>query len=122
MNRTLDGDIHYSNGDLEISQCVWCQHRLSNGRRCRAFPGGIPDAILRNRHDHRLPYEGDSGLRFEPEVVEIEFVDVDDAIDEVPLNVELAIAVARSGRIGADDENAEDGDDAIEGDRISATG
>ena len=66
MNRTLDGDIHYSNGDLEISQCVWCRHRSSDGRRCRAYPDGIPDAILMNRHDHRSPYKGDSGLRFEP--------------------------------------------------------
>ncbi|MGD8441011.1 MAG: hypothetical protein PVG53_10775 [Holophagae bacterium] len=120
MNRTLDGDIQYSNGDLEISQCVWCRHRSSNGRRCRAYPDGIPDAILRNRHDHRLPYEGDSGLRFEPEIVEIEFVDVAEPNEDIPLSVELALAVARSGgRVTTDDDDDEDESD---GDRLSATG
>ena len=122
MNRTLDGDIHYSNGDLEISQCVWCRHRSPDGRRCRAYPDGIPDAILRNRHDHRSPYEGDFGLRFEPEVVEIEFVDVGDRADDIPLSVELAIAIAGSGRTESDDDPSEDTDDETEDDRLSATG
>jgi hypothetical protein len=32
---------------------------------CEAFPLGIPDAITRGR-DHRMPYRGDHGIRFQP--------------------------------------------------------
>ncbi len=50
-------------------QCLACRH-LRDGRdpamACAAFPSGIPDAILTNRHDHRQPFEGDGGVRFEP--------------------------------------------------------
>lgn len=77
MNQTHFGDIHFHDGELGISQCVWCRHRATDGRHCRAFPGGIPEAIIKNRHDHREPYDGDQGIRFEPESVEIEFVEVE---------------------------------------------
>ena len=36
------------------------------GRRCEAFPDGIPEAIWSNRVDHRQPVEGDHGLRWTP--------------------------------------------------------
>jgi hypothetical protein len=37
--------------------------------RCTAFPGGkgIPDAILTDEADHRQPYDGDRGVRWEPQ-------------------------------------------------------
>ena len=35
--------------------------------RCDAFPNGIPTPILLSQADHRKPYEGDKGIRFEPE-------------------------------------------------------
>ena len=56
-------------------QCLWCRHfrtnisgvdDLANGWRCDAYPKRIPDAILDNEVDHRQPYEGDSGIVFEP--------------------------------------------------------
>lgn len=97
MNRTFTGDVQYHDGEIGISQCVWCRHRSADGRRCRAFPNGIPEAIQKNRHDHRHPYQGDSGVRFQPEVVEIEFVDVETEPEFVPLSAELAVAVARAG-------------------------
>lgn len=50
--------------DLNVSQCVLCRHARPGGG-CAAFPGAIPDAILLNRHDHRRPYPGDGGVRFE---------------------------------------------------------
>lgn len=33
---------------------------------CAAFPKGIPEAITSRRRDHRLPFRGDKGIRFEP--------------------------------------------------------
>jgi hypothetical protein len=54
--------------DLVITQCVFCRRRGGDrpGPGCEAFPAGIPDAILTNRADHRRPYSGDGGIRFEP--------------------------------------------------------
>ncbi len=96
MNRTLIGDVQFEDGEIGLSQCVWCRHRADDGRRCRAFPKGIPDAILKNRHDHRYPYDGDYGVRYEPETVEIEFVDVETDDEFVPLSAQLAVAQAAS--------------------------
>ena len=97
MNRTLSGDVQFENGEIGISQCVWCRHRSEGGQRCTAFPGGIPVAILRNRHDHRHAYDGDHGVRFEPEVVEIEFVDVDGEADSPAADTDFEIVTPGGG-------------------------
>ena len=34
---------------------------------CAAFHARIPLAILSGQFDHRQPYEGDGGIRYEPE-------------------------------------------------------
>lgn len=55
---------------LLAPQCVRCKHwpRVTSvkGLPCDAFPDGVPDVILRGEHDHREPYPGDNGIRFEP--------------------------------------------------------
>src|SRR4051794_38674198 len=46
------------------SLCDLCKHR--QGRKCAAFPEGIPVEIREMFVDHRLPYPGDRGITFEP--------------------------------------------------------
>jgi hypothetical protein len=52
-------------------QCARCRHLWNDppskgGPRCAAFPKGIPAAILSDRYNHKQPYKGDRGIRFEP--------------------------------------------------------
>ena len=57
------GTVHFT----RPAQCRICKH-LRDARlwTCDAFPYGIPAAILSNRFDHRNPFPGDHGIRFEP--------------------------------------------------------
>ncbi len=55
---------------MSLTPCVACAHlRLDGTGRwaCQAFPRGIPAAILEGRIDHRQPYPGDGGVRFQPD-------------------------------------------------------
>jgi len=52
-----------------IPQCDTCKHFNYNrrGNYCAAFNDTpIPLEILHNQFDHRQPYEGDNGIRWEP--------------------------------------------------------
>jgi hypothetical protein len=48
--------------------CSLCKHhhRDTHPPTCDAFPERIPREIRLMRVDHRLPYAGDHGIRFEP--------------------------------------------------------
>ena len=53
---------------LPTSQCARCKHFRADVREanvCAAFPDGIPLDIIADRHDHKLRYLGDHGIRFE---------------------------------------------------------
>ena len=64
----------YRPGGLGGSLCLSCQHTLPGGAWCAAFPppGEIPQAILLNTFDHRIPYPGDQGIQYEQRTEEDE--------------------------------------------------
>lgn len=45
-------------------QCLTCRHYLGSGA-CVAFWDGIPEEIFTGEHDHRQPFPGDGGYRWE---------------------------------------------------------
>ena len=52
--------------------CIFCKHMHADGRSCDAFRDGIPDDLRfsdlgsnKPPYDHRKPYPGDNGIRFE---------------------------------------------------------
>lgn len=46
-------------------QCHSCKHWHEGTLTCDAFPGGIPVGFFTGRFDHRKPYPGDNGIRYE---------------------------------------------------------
>ncbi len=51
-----------------MPQCTFCRHFLGfDGTvgKCRAFPDGVPTAILDNKFDHKQSYPGDHNIRWE---------------------------------------------------------
>ncbi|HMO03908.1 MAG TPA: hypothetical protein PKC67_02525 [Kiritimatiellia bacterium] len=57
---------------ITIPRCLTCKHYIgATGQEfvCKAFPNGIPDAIIDGEFDHTQPYEGDGGIRFEEKIM-----------------------------------------------------
>lgn len=47
------------------AMCACCRHWDGAGG-CAAFASGIPEDLINEGRDHRRPYPGDEGIRFEP--------------------------------------------------------
>lgn len=52
--------------DVARSQCASCAHKDIDTLSCQAFPSGIPVQVFANLTDHRLPFPGDHGTRYQP--------------------------------------------------------
>jgi len=52
---------------ITIPLCAFCKHAQQTEMitTCDAFPDGIPDQILHDGYNHRQPFLGDHGIRFE---------------------------------------------------------
>jgi hypothetical protein len=48
-----------------VSMCLVCKY-YRKAQRCEAFPLRIPQPILIGKYDHRKPYKGDHGIKFQP--------------------------------------------------------
>ena len=48
----------------QCKQCTRCEH-YRGAWRCDAFPQKIPLDIATGKHDHRKPYPGDNGIRYQ---------------------------------------------------------
>jgi hypothetical protein len=47
-----------------VVACWTCKHKRAHAV-CKAFPDGIPAPILAGDNDHRKPYPGDNGVKYE---------------------------------------------------------
>ena len=69
MTSEQQGDI-IVDGEVEMllysPTCFSCLHwHLNEERTCNAFPRGIPEVIWVGENDHKAPFIGDRGIRFE---------------------------------------------------------
>ena len=63
-SRFADDSLAYVS--IGNGHCNQCSHVGEDGLTCAAFADAIPVEILVGRNQHRKPYPGDHGLRFEP--------------------------------------------------------
>lgn len=67
MTDELD-KFNWEEADVELlSVCFNCKHKYSTLPGCRAFPDGIPGAILEGSDKHEIPWPNQKNdLIFEP--------------------------------------------------------
>lgn len=63
LNRFADKGIDFLTLDEGI--CNLCKHKNMGALTCKAFPDGIPEAVLIGKVLHLTPIEGDNGIQFE---------------------------------------------------------
>lgn len=65
-NQFIDRWHSYDDLDFDDPICNKCDHKISGGVSCKAYPNGIPNEILENDVDHRKSYINDNGIVFMP--------------------------------------------------------
>lgn len=61
-----EGRFAWLDGDLRMSQCLFCRHKDEDDMTCAAFPQGIPVEIQDNEFLHTEPYLDEGEVLFEP--------------------------------------------------------
>ncbi|HEY7235578.1 MAG TPA: hypothetical protein VH539_15595 [Gemmatimonadaceae bacterium] len=58
--------LNEDGGDAQTvpASCHTCVHRRLRTMGCDAFTDEIPLPIMRGRHDHKTPYQGDHGIMY----------------------------------------------------------
>ena len=56
---------------MKFYNCLICENYIGKKAGikkpiCKAFLDGIPNEILSGGNDHKEPFKGDNGIRFEP--------------------------------------------------------
>lgn len=70
-------------GRMEPAPICRACFRYSGQDTCEAFPDGIPGRIMYQHYDHRLPFPGDKGLRFELNPTAAEILHDYEAVDRL---------------------------------------
>jgi hypothetical protein len=66
--KSFDGEDSAYKETILSKVCIFCKHWNKEdhvNHTCKAFPDGIPYNIWLGENNHKKPYPGDHGIRFE---------------------------------------------------------